>query len=685
MIICGCGRTVALDRVDGGDSLVFCARGAQTTCEHCCVMYVRSRSRFSAALRQKQCQVPTVVRQSSETTTSDICYMGIRMAQPAQSDYRYSPLRGTEIRLIALKPYDETIGTVECSLRQAPLGSVPFDTLSYVWGDRTDTVPILLDGNPFPITKNLARCLRVLAQRRAWPGTHEASHRDHLWADAICINQGDIDERNAQILRMRDIYATASVVLAWVGEVADSTHLAFDWLVEASAASGGAVFAEAESPRAGHINEMIRRLMDPANSSTLDGVNDFFTRHWWRRAWVVQEAVQARKLYLICSELVLPYAHFSGAWKAFYQAFTASAETHMVDAETRVADWPATIFNVKVAAESRGLLLAELLRFTRRAEALDPRDRIYALLGISADFASGDIKPDYRLSPKQVYIMTVKAHIAKHGSLDILEGCELQDLPPRGWPSWVPQWNVVEERPTEFSWSPGFIHNKGLYDASGGRKLADGQWNIDDTAGKLHISGVLVDTITQLSDMAVLCSKAYENEKPEEILKRWMDLIPQLDGRYVLTGETMKQAFKRTLVIDRRLGIGGEAKKFTRGFGLTLPWERPGTGQDLDETLEFHDGITGFMMTADLRRLALTSRGMIGLVPGAACLGDEIVVLLGGQFPYVVRPMAEETDRNSPGSPNRRTACRLVGEAYIHGIMDGEMMSTEGMGEITLV
>src|SRR3569833_4789720 len=138
--------------------------------------------------------------------------MGSRMAQPAQSDYRYSPLRGTEIRLIALKPYDETIGTVECSLRQAPLGSVPFDTLSYVWGDRTDTVPILLDGNQFPNTKHLARCLRVLAQRRAWPGTHEATHRAHLWADAICIFLGVFVVRFALFLWLRVFFVSVSVV-----------------------------------------------------------------------------------------------------------------------------------------------------------------------------------------------------------------------------------------------------------------------------------------------------------------------------------------------------------------------------------------------------------------------------------------------------------------------------------------
>lgn len=38
------------------------------------------------------------------------------------------------------------------------------------------------------------------------------------WADAICINQQDIYERNSQVLLMRHIYEGAEQVLIWLGK-----------------------------------------------------------------------------------------------------------------------------------------------------------------------------------------------------------------------------------------------------------------------------------------------------------------------------------------------------------------------------------------------------------------------------------------------------------------------------------
>ena len=38
-----------------------------------------------------------------------------------------------------------------------------------------------------------------------------------LWVDAIYINQGDVQERNAQILHMRYLDEHASIVYGWIG------------------------------------------------------------------------------------------------------------------------------------------------------------------------------------------------------------------------------------------------------------------------------------------------------------------------------------------------------------------------------------------------------------------------------------------------------------------------------------
>ena len=46
-----------------------------------------------------------------------------------------------------------------------------------------------------------------------------------FWADAICINQKDLEEKSAQIPLMANIYWNASQVLAYLGE--DPDGLAF--------------------------------------------------------------------------------------------------------------------------------------------------------------------------------------------------------------------------------------------------------------------------------------------------------------------------------------------------------------------------------------------------------------------------------------------------------------------------
>jgi hypothetical protein len=48
----------------------------------------------------------------------------------------------------------------------------------------------------------------------------------------------------------------------------------------------------------------------------------------------------------------------------------------------------------------------------------------------------------------------------------------------------------------------------------------------------------------------------------------------------------------------------------------------------------------------------------MGLAPINACEGDLICLLLSGKVPFLLRPNGDEYE--------------LVGECYVHGLMDGE-------------
>ncbi|KAH8649757.1 heterokaryon incompatibility [Tricladium varicosporioides] len=68
---------------------------------------------------------------------------------------------------------------------------------------------IWLNGHKFVVTSNLQLALRHI---------RDCDSEVLIWIDAICINQKNLDERIHQILQMRDIYAGAKEVLAWIGQ-----------------------------------------------------------------------------------------------------------------------------------------------------------------------------------------------------------------------------------------------------------------------------------------------------------------------------------------------------------------------------------------------------------------------------------------------------------------------------------
>jgi hypothetical protein len=69
------------------------------------------------------------------------------------------------------------------------------------------------------------------------------------------------------------------------------------------------------------------------------------------------------------------------------------------------------------------------------------------------------------------------------------------------------------------------------------------------------------------------------------------------------------------------------------------------------------------------RRFFISSKGYIGLAPLGVEVSDRLCVLAGGRVPFIVR--AVERIQTQTASP---FVCRLIGDSYVHGLMDGEAM-----------
>jgi hypothetical protein len=123
--------------------------------------------------------------------------------------YTYEPLPDDQsIRMLTLHSGKDS-DSLLCELNFVNIKSAgSYEPLSYVWGDPGAKYTILVGTAELKITTSLYCALRRLR-------LPDKSRR--LWADQICINQEDKDERSKQVEFMNMIYKNASHVLVWLG------------------------------------------------------------------------------------------------------------------------------------------------------------------------------------------------------------------------------------------------------------------------------------------------------------------------------------------------------------------------------------------------------------------------------------------------------------------------------------
>jgi len=151
--------------------------------------------------------------------------------------YPYRPLTGSAIRLIRILPGEDGTATdtsaphlLRCKLIHIVFDASPppqYIALSYVWGN--DRRKIEVDGHVVSIPSNLWHALCAIYQFEAHDAARgygpfpmeEMIFRNRrpwmIWADALCINQADSDEKAVQIPRMGKIYSCATEVMGWLG------------------------------------------------------------------------------------------------------------------------------------------------------------------------------------------------------------------------------------------------------------------------------------------------------------------------------------------------------------------------------------------------------------------------------------------------------------------------------------
>lgn len=153
-------------------------------------------------------------------------------------------------------------------------------------------------------------------------------------------------------------------------------------------------------------------------------VREILDRPWWRRTWIIQEAVLAQRIMIMVGSEVASWESID----AFFRRIARSTDRMEVfglsihekdffpDRLYRtISDfrdkWHASADNVK--------LLDVLYRF-RQLECSNASDKIYGFLGIIPEVVDMGLVPDYRSTVADVYWHFARQHIGKTNSLDVL-------------------------------------------------------------------------------------------------------------------------------------------------------------------------------------------------------------------------------------------------------------------------
>jgi len=334
----------------------------------------------------------------------------------------YLPLNNSrqEIRLLDIIA---TTPEIVCKLSTVSLQDNPkFYALSYVWGNGNERDVITIDDVRKSVTTNLARAIRDVCYHWNQIITSEEAALPHrLWADAVCINQGDVEEKNHQIPLMGTIYSSAVMVLAWIGPPSEIIHQSFEFC-ETVTRETSSYSAEQE----GSVEWMERYMTeDPGGTWFWDSMivlTQLFTYPYWTRVWTFQEIVLAQEALLISGTEALNLDTLRDATIYFQAAEKRYTHTELPDhfgfydklalqgaapyIVGRIGHGKQHVFHqwsllgqIKDHEEAQELSTRKVARngFAMHHQtemyyqATDPKDLIYGLLGVTGI----QIEPDY--------------------------------------------------------------------------------------------------------------------------------------------------------------------------------------------------------------------------------------------------------------------------------------------------
>ncbi|KAF2837601.1 hypothetical protein M501DRAFT_937224 [Patellaria atrata CBS 101060] len=574
-----------------------------------------------------------------------------------------------EIRLLHLEPGNfnsEIIGyLVTVSLHDVLL----YDAISYFWGDVNGKLPITINSKEMLITRHLFCTLNHL---------RSSSKYLVLWADAICINQEDVEERNIQVLHMGHIFASAARVLIFLGPadpLSIGSDAAFDILLRLS-----------------ERKSVSKEVLEDAYEHC---VNWMVRRAWFSRLWVIQELALARNSPVVyCGRKAISWDMLVYAWGKLLDILDLRKTNHrsmfyQKVVEKRYSDQPPageskswfdgepryfwlryrlrSLDHIRdVAAETEGMDLVDILPVSRHSHCKDPRDKIYGILNLLKEEDRRVFSVDYRKSVKAVYT-EVLIEVFKQGKGPwILSSMILQDPDENAHlPSWVIDLAIHKTRRLN---DPLSLHPPGI--GCSGKESTQVNGVILPDNETLRIRGLLVDTVNDV----LVFPKAIK-----EVIERLVEvdeLITQSNNKPSaaspnLKKYTRKEPLWRMLISNMDVDGAVAPEWFGTMYEILRGFRLPPKGSKDKSVRSSYFHVSRYSKTEDDYRRALydkirnrsfftTEGGFMARGMPFVRKGDQVVIIFGAPVPFVLRSCGDYY--------------KIVGVAYVGGIMEGELV-----------
>ncbi|KIW07671.1 uncharacterized protein PV09_01611 [Verruconis gallopava] len=567
----------------------------------------------------------------------------------------------TSLRVLELLP-GHGEDPVVCKLHVTDWNDpIPFEAISYAWGDPRIRAWIECDGKKLGVTPNLVDCLHQLRRR---------NESRFLWADAICINQEDLEERGHQVDNMRRIYECAQRLLIWLGR----DDGGYARRVEAAMRNLAQRCCDAKQISIDDLKD-IDNLWDTVSCApyrvampmeSWQAIERLFLCSWFSRLWVFQEVVSSAKADVHWGDVLISW-DIVGLTATYIQSWS-----HVIEYKYLHSG----VYNCYIMRNRNNHIkfsVPSILDWSRTFRCSDPLDRIYAMLGFPSFHRNGfSIQANYKRTPEQLFIEVVNQCIKADKNLQVLSYTDHTQNSHLRKPSWVPQWD-----PGSPGWTIGYKRTTWTWCATKGMEM---KVDINFEAQVLSVAGVLLGVVKERRQISNARWFPYNPTREHPITQIWKDSFHN-EWKYP-SGERAIDVLGGIFVAgipSNECNCCTRQEIVRRDFASYVTRCAEEAGEDTNEEVWkelYHKGGRGDWKGYEQngmnfcfgRSFFTMKEGYMGLGPNTMEADDVVVLLYGGDVPYILRPRTEGGHV-------------LVGEAYVHGVMLGELMPKVSTGE----